>query len=335
LNCGIAGSSVDDSKLVMDLSIIIVNWKSKDYLNTCLESIRKWSNDLSIEIVVIDSGSFDGCAEMLRDHHPSVRFIQNDQNLGFATANNVAFRVSTGKYILFLNPDTEVIAHAIGTMYEHLERSPLAGAVGCRLLNSDGSLQTSCVQSFPTIFNQFFNAESFRGLFPKSRLWGMATLFADNNEPSEVEAVSGACLMMRRTTFDEVGLFSENYFMYAEDVDLCYKAQRAGYRNYYVPQATVIHFGGSSSQQRPSEFSVIMMRSSIWDFLRRSKGELYALGYRASTLMAALGRIGCLLLLLPVYVTRGRLQAWLGSVRKWRAISIWSVGLKRPTAHSS
>jgi len=319
----------------MDLSIIIVNWKSKDYLARCLESIERWKTDLAVEIVVIDSGSFDGCAEMLCERHPAAKFIQSDQNLGFARANNVAFRASNGKFVLFLNPDTEVVGDALDTVYRHLELTPKAGAVGCRLLNGDGSVQTSCVQSFPTILNQLLNAETFRQLFPKSKLWGMATLFGGTNEPSQVEAVSGACLMLRRSTFEQIGLFSENYFMYGEDLDLCYKAQQAGYRNYYVPLATVIHFGGSSSQQRPSEFSVVMMRSSIWDFLRRSKGEFYGFGYRVSTLMAALGRISCLLLLLPVYVTRGRLEVWLGSVRKWRAISVWSVGLKRPTVQSS
>ncbi len=319
----------------MDLSIIIVNWKSKDYLDSCLASIARWCSDVAYEVVVIDSGSFDGCEAMLQQRHPSVRFIQSEKNLGFAKANNAAFHASTGGCVLFLNPDTEIVGDALTMMYRHLQRSPLAGAVGCRLLNGDGSLQTTCIQAYPTILNQLLNAELARTLFPRSRLWGMASLFLEKSVTSEVEAVSGACLMMRRATFEQIGLFSEHYFMYAEDVDLCYKAQQAGYTNQYIPDATVIHFGGTSAGQRPSDFAVVMMRASIWGFLRKTRGELYGLGYRISVLLAALGRIACLFLVLPVYATRGRLKAWLGSLRKWRAISIWSLGLRSASARNS
>jgi N-acetylglucosaminyl-diphospho-decaprenol L-rhamnosyltransferase len=317
----------------VDLSIIIVNWNSKDYLGKCIASILAGITDLPYEIVVIDSGSHDGSGEMLRRNYPQVIFIQGE-NLGFAKANNAAFRASTGDHVVFLNPDTEVRGSALRVMLDHIRRTPASGAVGCRLLNADGSVQTSCIQSFPTILNQFVNADALRTLFPNSSLWGAASLFNNEDGPTVVDAVSGACLMTRRSVFEEAGLFSEHYFMYAEDVDLCHKAIQAGYRNYYVPGATVVHFGGASALQRPSDFSVVMMRASIWQFLRNTKGERYALGYRLSMLVASIGRIACLLIMLPVYVTRGRLESWTWSLGKWRAISIWSMGLKRGIARS-
>ena len=194
---------------LMELSIIIVNWNSKDYLQKCIASILDSKSNIQYEIVVIDGGSFDGAGEMLKQCYPQVKFIQSDKNLGFAKANNVAFKASCGNYILFLNPDTEVVVPAIDILFEQMQKLPKAGVIGCKLLNADGSVQTSCIQSFPTILNQLLNSEFLRALFPKSRLWGMEALFNDRNEPAEAEMLSGACLMMRRTLFEQVGYFSE------------------------------------------------------------------------------------------------------------------------------
>lgn len=316
------------TELTMELSIIIVNWNSKDYLQKCIASILSSKIKVRYEIVVIDSGSFDGSGEMLKQCYPQVKFIQNDKNIGFAKANNVAFKASSGSHVLFLNPDTEVVDSAIDILFERMQKLPEAGAIGCKHLNADGSVQTGCIQSFPTILNQLFNSEFLRGLFPNSRLWGMASLFGATTRPTEVEVISGACIMMRRSFFERIGQFSEDYFLYAEDLDLCYKAGQAGYKNYYVPDATIFHFGGTSTQQRPSEFAVVMMRASVLKFLRKTRGELYGFWYRLSMLISAMGRIVCLLVLSPLYLFRGSFSAWKMSLRKWWAISSWSVGLK-------
>lgn len=315
-------------KVFMDLSIIIVNWNSKEYLRKCIASILATTFAIEFEILVIDNGSFEGSGEMLQQYYPQVRFIQSNRNLGFAKANNVAFRESRGRFILFLNPDTELVSPVVKIMFDYLERLPKAGAIGCKLLNADGSTQTSCIQSFPTIVSQILGSEFFITLFPKSRLWGMATLFGTENGPAEVEALSGACIMLSRKVFEQVGLFSEDYFMYAEDVDLCYNVKRAGYKNYYIPQATVVHYGGGSTQQRPNVLSIIMMRESIWRFLRKTRGEIYGLGYRYSMLISAIGRIACLLILLPLYISRRRRESWKTSVKKWCVILTWSLGIK-------
>ena len=231
----------------MDISIIIVNWNSRDYLRKCLDSVPAGIKGLEFEIVVIDSASFDGCAQMLRKHYPEVRFIQSDRNLGFARANNAAFLASTGNCVLFLNPDTELRGLAINLMREQLLALPDAGVVGCKLLNSDGTVQTSCIKSFPTLLNQFLDAELLRKLFPRSRLWGMSALLDNSDASAEVEVVSGACMMLRRLDFERIGMFTTDYFMYSEDVDLCLKSRKAGLKNYCVLSAVVVHHGGGSS----------------------------------------------------------------------------------------
>jgi hypothetical protein len=312
----------------MDLSIIIVNWKSKDYLQRCVASVIAQTSGIAYEIVVIDNASFDGVDEMLRQHYPQVRFIQSVENLGFAKANNAAFKASSGTHILFLNPDTELLMPAINIMFDHLQKLPNAGAIGCKLFNADRSIQTSCIQSFPTILNQLVGSEFLRTLFPRSSLWGMAPLFSAKVEPTEVEMLSGACIMIKRTIFEQVGLFSEDYFMYAEDLDLCYKIKQAGYANYYVPGAAVVHFGGASSEKGPGELSVVMMRESMYRFMKKKRGKIYGLTYRTSTLVSAMGRLLLLIVLLPLQPVRKSWTLWNTSFKKWRAILSWSLGLK-------
>ena len=318
----------------MDLSIIIVNWNSKDYLDNCIASILANTQGIKFEILVIDAASFDGCDAMLRQNYPQVRFIQSGKNLGFAKANNAAFTASRGRHLLFLNPDTELVSPAINTMYDCLSRLPNAGAVGCKLLNADRTVQTSCIKSFPTISNQFLNSEVLRALWPKSPLWGMAALFGTGNEPEQVDAVSGACLLLKRSVFETVGLFSEEYFMYAEDVDLCYKIRQAGYKNLYVPHATVIHFGRGSAQKTSSDFSEIMMRESNLRFLRKTRGKFYALGYRGTTLLCAIARIVLVTILLRGRLVRQGGDTWKASLRKWRALLAWSLGFENWAKHS-
>jgi GT2 family glycosyltransferase len=313
----------------MDLSIIIVNWNSKDYLQKCISSILSFTSDVDFEIVVIDNASFDGVDKMLKQCYPQqVRFIQSDKNLGFAKANNMAFRVTTGNYILFLNPDTELIDPAINILFSNIQMLPQAGAIGCKLLNADGTVQTSCIQSFPTIINQLFNAEFLRALFPKSQLWGMASLFSAQVGSAEVDVISGACLMLKRSLFEQVGLFSEVYFMYAEDLDLCYKVNQAGFTNYYIPEASVTHFGGGSTEKRPSDFSVVMMRESLWRFMKKNRGMLYCLFYRASTVISAIGRLLLLMILFPLKYFRQSESSRDASLKKWLIILTWSLGIK-------
>lgn len=306
----------------MDVSVIIVNWNSREDLKRCIASIVAQTR-IRYEIVVIDSGSFDGCEAMLRELYPEVRFVQSTVNLGFARANNRAFDVSTGRMVLFLNPDTELVGRAIDTLAEALASLPDAGVVGGTLLNSDRTIQSSCIQAFPTIFNQMVNSEFLRRRWPGSGLWGTKALYDTRRGASEVQMISGACLMAKRTTFAEVGRFCEDYFMYAEDADLCFKMTKAGYRNYYVPDAIVVHHGGNSSRQAVSTFAAVMMPEAIWRFLRKSRGRAYAALYRVAMFVSAIAR---LVVLRAASAAESESPSRTASSRKWLAILRWSTG---------
>ena len=314
---------------MIDLSIIIVNWNSKDYLRKCLETLDADEFPMSHEIVVIDSASFDGCGEMLAAEFPGVRFIQSDDNLGFAKSNNRAFEASVGRHILFLNPDTEVGRGAIAALYAQATKSSDVGVVGARLLNSDGSIQVSSTQAFPNLINQALDADALRRLLPESDLWGTAALMRDTDEVAEVEVISGACLMISRELFEAIGGFSEDYFMYSEDVELSFRAFEKGRRNLLVPAAVVVHHGGGSSDQKEvSTFSSVMLLESRWKYFRKIEGAGYAFAFRAVTFLAALLRLSGLwaVRLLPLPGRMGRDHS--GSRKKWGARLRWCLGLE-------
>jgi GT2 family glycosyltransferase len=294
-------------------------------VDRCVRSIREHLTGLTHEIMVIDNASYDGCDKMLAARHPDVVYIQSDRNLGFARANNQAFESSRGKSLLFLNPDTEIVGTAVQRLHGALHDLASAGAVGARLLNGDGTLQTSCIQPFPAILNQVLDFEFLRQRWPEWKLWGMAPLFHKGNRPEPVEMISGACLLLKREVFVKVGGFSEDYFMYGEDADLCYKVNQAGHRNFYVPDATVVHFGGGSSRQSPGSFSAMMLRESIWRFVRKTRGTGYGAAYRCSMFLAACGRLALITLSIPLQRLSRRRPTWAGSLRKWRAILFWSL----------
>lgn len=299
----------------LDLSIIIINWNSAEHVRACLASIHRHIRGVSHEIIVVDNASYDGCAGMLARDHAGAVFIQSDHNLGFARANNLGFRKSKGQALLFLNPDTEVMDDAIAVM---LKASPDAGAVGCRLLNTDGSLQTSCVQAFPTILNQVLDAECLRRLCPRAKLWGLAPILDEGAEPVAADVISGACLMVRRDVFESVGGFSEDFFMYGEDIDLCYRIAQSGRRNVVVKSVSVVHHGGGSSSQREEmEFPNVHMRESVRLFLEKHHGAAYAARYRAWMGCAARVRVA----LLALAGSKGA-----GSLGKWRGILAWAKG---------
>ncbi len=313
----------------MDLSIIIVNWNSRDYLRKCVTSILATTSEIEFEIVVIDSASFDGCSEMLAGEYPDVVFVQSYQNLGFARANNLGAERARGNALLFLNPDTEVRDRAIERLYAAFRDLQSPGAVGCRLLNTDGTLQTSCVQSFPTVLNQLLDADVLRRWSPNLRFWGTAALNGNRSAPAEVEAVSGACVMLRRQVFEEVGGFDPDFFMYGEDLHLCFKTRQAGFHNYHVGAAEIVHHGGASSQRGRSSFSIIMMRESVSRLLLKSRGKFYSQCYRFALTGTALCRLVLLTALFPVWSMRAKNSQWRSSFGKWAAVLRWGLGLEK------
>jgi GT2 family glycosyltransferase len=308
-----------------DISVIIVNWNSKDYLRGCLQSLAKHSpTDLTYEVIVVDGASYDGCAEMLAREFPDVRFIQSPDNIGFARANNLGASIATGWSLLLLNPDTELIEDSLSALHSALTNLPNAGAVGCRLLNVDRTLQTSSVLTFPTVFNRIFDSEFLRDLFPRAAVWGMAALYSGKSDPVEVEAISGACILTKRASFVSIGGFSNGYFMYGEDIELCYKFWQAEFKVFHVPTTSIVHFGGGSSRQAASNFSAIMMRESCYRFMQTYRGGMTAVTYRTLMGFSALIR----LLLIPPLLFFGNRIVRHGSdsLRKWRAVFLWSIG---------
>jgi hypothetical protein len=311
----------------MDLSIIYVNWNSLDYLRQSIASVYAHTQGLAFEIIVVDNASPEGGIDELHREFPDIIIIKSPNNLGFAGANNLGFRHSAGEYVLLFNPDTKLIAPSINILFEHIRTLPDAGIVGCKLLNTDLSIQLSSIQKFPTILNQVVDAEYLRLRWPHSPLWGIAPLFADDVKLLKVEVIPGACMLLRREVFAKVGMFSEDYFMYAEDIDLNYKLQRAGFTNYYVGETAIVHHGGkSSSQHRVSHWATIMKYRAMVCYFRKTRGRFYEALYRLAIGAAALGRLSLLALLFPLGNAVWDRDSLRFSAAKWKAVLKWALG---------
>ncbi len=316
-----------DSLNGLDLSIVIVNWNSVNYLRECLASIYESCGGVSFEVIVVDNASPKRDIDELPGEFPAVILLKSAANLGFAGANNLGFSHSSGEYVLFLNPDTRILSSAIQTILLHARELPHAGIVGCKLLNTNGSIQTSCIQRFPTILNQVLDVEFLQLRWPRLSLWGIAPLFAEKPTPAKVEVISGACMLVKRDVFQRVGGFSDDYFMYAEDLDLCHKVIEAGFDNYYVGDAEIIHHGGKSSGQREvSEWATQMKFRSILRFCEKTRGSLYGGLFRVSLAAVAL----CRLILIASAFPFGEAKKLKAVFSKWRAVLRISIGLDNP-----
>ena len=223
---------------------------------------------------------------MVQEKFPQVHLIRNRENVGFARANNQAIQRCAGKYILLLNPDTLVRSDALQALVDFLDQNPEAGAAGARLLTPAGSLQISS-HPRPTLSRELWRLFHLDKLSPYAEYplsqW-------DTNQAREVDVLMGACLLLRKEVLDQVGFLDEDYFIYSEEVDLCYRIQRAGWRLFWVPQAEVVHFGGQSTQQVPTEMFLNLYQSKI-KYFRKHNGWLAAQLYKLILMMAALSRL--------------------------------------------
>jgi hypothetical protein len=311
-----------------DISIIIVNWKSAAFTRQCLRSIYANAQGLNCEVIVIDNASYDGCDRMMKADYPQAIFSQSATNLGFAGANNLGFEQCTGRNILFLNPDTEIQENALQAMLSALESSPQAGLAGARLLNSDLTLQTTCVVALPSILNQALSSDFLRKAFPSWKIWGMRALADSSPGPKKVEAISGACMLGKREVIEQVGVFSTEYFMYAEDMDLCAKVSKAGWTIFYVPEARIVHHAaGSSSSRQESNFSTIMIRESLIRFMQLHRGTRYARLYQCSVALTSMLRLSMLVIALPIAIFPRGYRFVSRAFSKWSDVLRWSVGL--------
>ena len=234
----------------MELSIIIVNYNVKEFLQNLLHSIEKASLNISHEIIIVDNASDDGSVELIRDKFPSVKLIANTENLGFGKANNQALEIAKGKYLLLINPDTIISEDTFDKMIRFFEDNAEAGLAGCKILNPDGTLQLACRRSFPGPWTSFCKVTGLSNLFPKSKLFARYNLtYLDEDQTYEVDAISGSFMMMKKETYNKVGGFDEEFFMYGEDLDLCYRIQQEGFKVYYVHTTQIIHYKGESTKR--------------------------------------------------------------------------------------
>ncbi len=247
----------------MKLSVIIVNYNVKLYLEQCLRSVEKAAKTIQYEIIVTDNNSSDGSIEYLRTRFPKVVFIENKDNVGFAKANNQAIRIAKGEYVLLLNPDTIVAESTLLDCISFMDSHPDAGATGVRQLKADGSFALESRRGIPTPFTAFCKMTGLCKLFPKSRVFGKYYMrYLDVNEPNEIEAMSGAFMFIRRSTLDESGLLDEDFFMYGEDIDLSYRLLKTGKKNYYLP-TNILHYKGESTEKTSYRYIYVFYEAML------------------------------------------------------------------------
>jgi len=246
----------------LDLSIIIVNYNVKEFLQNLLHSIDKASQNLSSEIIVVDNASDDGSVELLKSKFSSVKLIENKTNLGFGKANNQALKIAKGKFLLLINPDTVIREDTVKKMIEFLEEQKDAGLAGCKILNPDGSLQLACRRSFPGPWTSFCKVTGLSNLLPNSKMFARYNLtYLNENQTYEVDAISGSFMMLKREVYEKLGGFDEQFFMYGEDLDLCYRIQKAGYKVFYVHTTQVIHYKGESTKRSSMDETKIFYKA--------------------------------------------------------------------------
>lgn len=264
----------------IDLSVVIVNYNVKAFLEQCLMAVERARGGLSIEVFVVDNASVDGSQAMVKKRFPYVKLIENKQNVGFSTANNQGIEKAQGEYILILNPDTLIQEDTLLVLKRHLDGNSKLGAVGCKLLNPDGTYQINSRRSFPTPWVAFSRIIGLSKMFPRSRLFGQYNLtYLDPDAETEVDVLSGSLMMLRKRALEQVGLFDEDYFMYGEDIDLSYRIKKAGWQILYTPATQAIHYKGESTKK--SEFSAITrFYSTMLIFIHKHFGGRYSLALR-------------------------------------------------------
>jgi hypothetical protein len=253
------------------LSVIIVSWNAKDYLVTCLHSLISELKEVDTEIIVVDNFSSDGSSDIVEKIFPAVKLIRNDKNLGFAKANNIGIKVSSGDYVCLMNSDIVVKKNCIHLLLEYMDSNANVGVVGPRTLNADGTLQRSCF-SLPTVWNSLCRVFALDTLFPKTHIFGsrLMTYWA-HDEVRSVEAMNGCFLFVRREALNEVGVLDEGFFIYGEDLDWCKRFGDSGWGVVFYPQAEVVHYGGASSSNAPIRFYLEMNKADL-QYWRKHKG---------------------------------------------------------------
>ncbi len=234
----------------MKLSIIIVNYNVKDFLKQCLLSVEKAIKNIDVEVIIVDNNSVDNSCQMVKKQFPSFQLIENKENTGFSVANNQAIRIAKGEYILLLNPDTIVEEDTFDKVVTFMDQHTKAGGLGVKMIDGNANFLPESKRALPTPKVAFYKIFGLSKLFPKSKKFGQYHLtFLDKNKTHEVDILSGAFMLMRKSVLDKIGLLDETFFMYGEDIDLSYRIILGGYKNYYFADTTIIHYKGESTKK--------------------------------------------------------------------------------------
>lgn len=307
-----------------EITVIIVNWNTKDMLANCLLSLTQQNEDL-LKIIVIDNNSSDQSKEMVNAKFPDVLLINSGENLGFGKANNIGEDYVEGKYVCFLNPDTIVLDNAISKMKTFMDEHLDVAAIGCKMISAEGEIQPLGLQWYPNPFTELINL-----LFISSstiEYWKHYLPYQSPLESGYITKLYGGCLMVRKTVLDVIGWFDERFFMYGEDVDLCRRITTTGYKLYYLSEAEIIHLCGGASGKTTSNFSTLMMCDSTSKLIHKYQGAAGALFYRIAILTGSIVR-------LAILTIQQSKPFKINSMNKYKTMLKWSINLLRPTIPS-
>ncbi len=248
----------------MKLSVVIVNYNVRHFLDQCLQSVAKAVSKIDAEVFVVDNNSVDGSVEMVREKFPWVQCIANRENTGFSKANNQAVTLSKGEYVLLLNPDTLVEEDTFEKCIRFMDDHPDAGGLGVKMIDGKGNFLPESKRGLPSPSVAFYKIFGLSALFPKSKLFGKYHLgYLDKDKTHQVDVLSGAFMMLRKSVLDKTGLLDETFFMYGEDIDLSYRITKAGYRNYYYPGTRIIHYKGESTSKSSINYVLVFYNAMI------------------------------------------------------------------------
>lgn len=262
----------------MKLSVIIVNYNVKYFLEQCILSVLESKVDFGMEIFVVDNNSTDGSQSYIQSKYPEIIYIDNKENTGFASANNQAIAQSNGEYVLLLNPDTVLGEHVLQNTCDFMDKHPESGGVGVKMINGFGTFLPESKRGFPSPWTSFCKIFGLASIFPKSKLFGKYHLkYLDENQIHEVDVLAGAFMLLRKDVLDKIGYLDETFFMYGEDIDLSYRIVKAGYKNFYLPEK-IIHYKGESTKKNDMKYVKIFYEAMYIFFKKHypSYGLIYS-----------------------------------------------------------
>lgn len=286
----------------MKLSVIVVNYNVKFFLEQCLLSIEKSIHQMragfplwEAEIIVVDNASVDGSGYMIREKFPNINYIENIQNNGFAAANNQALRIARGEYVLIINPDTVIEEYTLQKTIDFMDKNPGAGALGVKMIDGKGNFLPESKRSLPTPAIAFFKIFGFSRIFPRSKIFGKYHLgYLDPEHIHEVEVLAGAFMLVRKAVLEKTGFFDETFFMYGEDIDLSYRILQVGYKNYYFPETQIIHYKGESTKKSSVNYVFVFYKAMIIfakKHFSRKNASLFSLFINLAIYIRAFGAI--------------------------------------------